>query len=271
MNEDLDRVLSMSAFEAAHALRQFRRKHPELANDELIHVARAVSVNFFPHDYNAGCLLEREIPEHVSDDLEAFFTGALEVIVRTYSPFWIRLAPSGRGRVCAALDDNGRQCFRNAGLLGTSERAIAWWDRMATSVRSLQDAGRLAQGRQGERLSFVREKRFLAELGIDREPQWLALEDNSLGYDLLSYRWHEDRVVNRLIEVKTTQHTPPRLILTRNEWAAADRYGEAFEYHLWLLPTETLVVKSVADVRPHIPANAGVGEWLDAEIFIPIE
>lgn len=269
--DSIDRLLAMSAFEAAHSVRSFRVKHPGLPSEKLIETARAVNVNFFPHDYQTGVALERCVPDGLGDDLETFFTAAIDAIIQARQPFWLRLAPNGRNSVCAALDENGRQCFRNAGLLGTSERAIGWWDRMATSVRMAQDADRLAQGRHGERLSFEREKAFLKEQGIDKEPLWVALDDNSLGYDILSYRRHGDRVVNRLVEVKTTYSEPPRLILTRNEWRSADRFGDAFEYHIWAFPEETLSVKSVADVRPHIPSNTGDGEWLDVEIVLPNE
>lgn len=258
----------MSAFEAAFALRSFRVRHPETPNGELIETARAVNVNLFPHDYVTGVGLEQCIPSELGDDLETFFTAAIDAIIKVHEPFWVRLASAGRNRVLAALDENGRQCFRNAGLLGTSNRAIGWWDRMATAVRLAQDAGRLAQGRKGERLSFEREKILLREQNIEREPEWVALDDNSLGYDLLSYRWHGDRIVNRLIEVKTTLRKPPRLILTRNEWRSADRFGDAFEYHVWELPEESLKVMNVEAVRPHIPRNEGDGEWLDVEIFL---
>jgi len=267
----VDRLLAMSAFEAAHALRSFRVRHPELPNDKLIETARAVNVNFFPHDYSAGVALERSIPDGLEDDLEMFFTAAIDAIIEAHRPFWVRLAPGGRNSVCAALDENGRQCFRNAGLLGTSERAIVWWDQMAAAARMAQDYDRLVQGRKGERLSFEHEKALLKAQGIDKEPLWVALDDNSLGYDILSYRWHGNHVVNRLIEVKTSSSKPPRLILTRNEWWSADRYGDAFEYHIWTFPNETLTIKSADSVRPHIPCNAGVGEWLDVEIILPDE
>lgn len=271
VTEPVDRLLAMSAFEAALALRSFRVKHPDISNEKLIETAKAVNINFFPHDYQAGIALERCVPDGFGDDLELFFTAAIDAIIETHRPFWMRLAPGGRSSVCAALDKNGLQCFRNAGLLGTSERAVVWWDRMATAVRMAQDADRLTQGRKGERLSFEREKAFLEAQGIDREPLWVALDDNSLGYDILSYRWHSDHVVNRLIEVKTTSSKPPRLILTRNEWRTADRFGDAFEYHVWVFPAETLAIRSVESVRRHIPSNAGDGEWLDVEILLPDE
>jgi hypothetical protein len=142
---------------------------------------------------------------------------------------------------------------------------------MATAARMTQAADRLAKGRKGERLSFEREKALLIAEGIDKEPLWVALDDNSLGYDILSYRWHGDHIVNRLIEVKATSSKPPRLILTRNEWRSAERFGDAFEYHIWALPGEALMVKSVTSVRPHIPCNIGDGEWLDVEIILSDE
>jgi hypothetical protein len=263
---NLERFLTMSAFEAAYVLRTFRKRQPTLTDAELVQLAKAVNINFFPHDFLAGQQVERLISDSNHEDLELFFTNAIDIVIAMFQPFWVRLAPSGRSSVCAAIGDNGKQCFRNAGLLGTTERAIAWWDRMANNVRLEQDAARLMQGRHGERLSFEREREWLRREGVDKVPEWVALEDNSLGYDILSYRWHEGHLVNRLIEVKTTYTKPPFIILTKNEWWSADRFGDAFEYHIWTLPDEVLSVRAVEEVRPHIPHDVGGGTWLDARI-----
>lgn len=263
---DEDRILAMSAFEAAYLIRTFREKNPELSTPDLIATVRAVRADFYPHDYDAGANIEGRIPARLITPLEAFFKAAIEVIVAERSPIWARLAPAGRNHVLQAIGVNGVQCLRSAGLLGSDARATDWWDALATVNRGERDARLLAQGREGERLSLAYESARLQQEGISRAPEWVAIDDNTVGYDILSYTWHEGSQVNRLIEVKTTQAHPPRMILSRNEWRTAERYGGAFEFHLWNLNGEALTIYTVEQLKVHIPTDNGAGKWESVEI-----
>lgn len=264
MNED--RVLAMSAFEAAYLIRTFREKNPELSTTDLILTVRSVRADFYPHDFDAGVAIEERIPPQIVTPLEAFFTAAIEAIIKDISPIWARLAPAGRNQVLQAIGVNGVQCLRSAGLLGSDTRATDWWDALATANRGERDTRLLAQGREGERLSLAYESARLRREGISRLPVWVAIDDNTVGYDILSYAWHDGREVNRLIEVKTTRADPPRLILSRNEWKTAEQYGAAFEFHLWNLNSETLTIYTVEQLRGHIPIDNGGGKWESVEI-----
>ncbi len=261
-----DRILAMSAFEAAYLIRTFREKNPELSTLDIIDTARAVRADFYPHDYDAGAEIEGRIPRQLVSPLESFFTAAIEAIIAYRSPFWARLAPAGRNHVLQAIGVNGVQCLRSAGLLASDARATNWWDALASANRGERDARLLAQGREGERLSLAYERDRLQRAGISRAPVWVAIEDNTVGYDILSYTWHDDCEINRLIEVKTTQANPPRMILSRNEWKTAEQYGSAFEFHLWNLTSEALTVYSVDEIRAHIPTDNGTGRWENVEI-----
>ena len=262
-----DRILAMSAFEAAYLIRTFREQNPELSIPDLIATVRSVRADFFPHDYDAGLDIERLIPPEVSTPLEVFFTAAIEAIIATRSPIWSRLAPAGRSHVLQAIGVNGVQCLRAAGLLGHDARATDWWDALAAAYRGERDARLLAQGRKGERLSLEYEYERLSRAGIARPPVWVAIDDNTVGYDILSYAWHDGGEINRLIEVKTTQADCPRMFLSRNEWKTAEQYGAAFEFHLWNLNSETLTIYTVEDIRAHIPTDNGFGEWVNVEII----
>ncbi len=263
---DEDRILAMSAFEAAYLIRTFREKNPELSTTDLIATVRAVRADFYPHDYDAGADIEGRIPARLITPLEAFFTAAIEAIIAERSPIWARLAPAGRNHVLQAIGVNGVQCLRSAGLLGSDARATDWWDALATVNRGERDARLLAQGREGERLSLAYENARLQQEGISRAPEWVAIDDNTVGYDILSYAWHEGSQVNRLIEVKTTQAHPPRMILSRNEWRTAQQYGGAFEFHLWNLNDEALTIYTVEQLKVHIPTDNGAGKWESVEI-----
>src|SRR3546814_8775372 len=119
------------------------------------------------------------------------------------SPIWARLAPAGRNHVLQAIGVNGVQCLRSAGLLGSDARATEWWDALATVNRGERDARLLAQGREGERLSLAYENTRLKQEGISRAPVWVAIDDNTVGYDILSYAWHEGRSEEHTSELQS--------------------------------------------------------------------
>lgn len=263
---DEERVLAMSAFEAAYLIRTTRKKNPELSTPDLIATVRSVRTDFYPHDYDAGVAIEGRISPQLITPPEAFFTAAIEAIIVDRSPIWARLAPAGRNHVLQAIGVNGVQCLRSAGLLNTDARAIDWWDALATVNRGERDARLLKQGREGERRSLEYENVRLQREGISRVPVWVAIDDNTVGYDILSYTWHEGSEVNRLIEVKTTQAHPPRIILSQNEWKTAEQYGGSFEFHLWNLNSEALKIYTVEQLRRHIPTDNGAGKWESVEI-----
>jgi hypothetical protein len=264
MNED--RILAMSAFEAAYLIRTFRQKNPELSIPDLVATVRSIRADFYPHDYDAGEHIEQRIPPEIVEPLDSFFTAAIEAIIADRSPIWARLAPAGRNHVLQAMGVNGVQCLRSAGLLGSDARATNWWDALASANRGERDARLLAQGREGERLSLGYENDRLQREGISRAPVWVEIDDNTVGYDILSYAWHDEGEVNRLIEVKTTQADPPRMILSRNEWKTAEQYGAAFQVHLWNLNSKTLTIYTVDQIRSHIPRDNGAGQWESVEI-----
>lgn len=261
---DAERLLSMSAFEAAFALRRFRRLNPTYLDGQLVESIRSVRADFFPNDYDAGLALERIISIDLDGTSQAvYFKAAIEGLIDRHKPLWVRLAPGGREHVLKAVSTNGAQCFRNAGLLETppSKPVSDWWDALAARVRSERDARLLAQGREAERLSFEYERQRLRTLGIDQEPRWVSIEDNDAGYDILSYDAGSPDPTNRLIEVKSSTQRPPRIILTRGEWEAALKYGDAYLFHVWSLPEARLTECSVSTIGHHIPEDQGRGVW----------
>lgn len=263
-----ERLLSMSVFEAALVIRTFKEKNVGLSDDEVVHTVRSVRADLYPLDYEAGLLLENVLPPNTDVSPRAFFRSCVDRVVALKSPLWVRLAPGGREQVTRALGLNVAQCLRAAGLLDNppDRDTWLWWDRLASVVRADRDAALLVQGREAELWSYERECALLAAAGIERTPMWVSIEDNSLGYDILSYRIEGENEVNRLIEVKSTQSNPPRLILTKNEWNATAQYGDALEFHLWTLQPKELYVLTVGEMQQHIPENRGSGMWLQVEV-----
>jgi hypothetical protein len=59
--------------------------------------------------------------------------------------------------------------------------------------------------------------------------QWVALDDESLGYDIRNAGTSPER----FIEVKGSQGREVRFFLSSNEWEVGHSLGDAFEVHFW--------------------------------------
>jgi hypothetical protein len=265
------RHFSVSAFTALQRLRQYTSEH----GVDSVSAAAALSVidaTFAAADMEAGLSLDRLLsPETRFDDYPASLRVAIETLIAHHLPWWRPFFPAGRKPVLDALTDSERQLFSNAGLVDTvpTEAALEWWYRIQATVRGEKDASQSLQGGVAEILTLEHERARLKDLGIDLQPELSGFETNGLGYDVKSYDPGPFGPVARLIEVKSSKHTPPRLILTRGEWKAALQYGDAFLFHFWRLPTKHLKALTVSDMGAHIPDNRGAGSWLEVEVAFP--
>ena len=59
--------------------------------------------------------------------------------------------------------------------------------------------------------------------------QWVALDDDSLGYDIRNVGSSPERC----IEVKGSQGSGARFFLSSNEWSVGHELGDAYEIHFW--------------------------------------
>jgi hypothetical protein len=60
-------------------------------------------------------------------------------------------------------------------------------------------------GKLGELIVFEHEKKLLSNYKIDKHVEWVSVEDDNLGYDILSYDLKDGKVSKKYIEVKTTK------------------------------------------------------------------
>lgn len=190
---------------------------------------------------------------------EAMLRQALLDYIDVVLPPWVQNASFGRSRVLSFAGSEIAQVFVEAGLAhGTEENVVAFWDELAARARG-QKTGRLtAIGRHGERLSLTYE-----ENRTGQKPEWVAIENNADGYDLLSVV-ESDNLRQLSIEVKTsTLGLSGVFHLTRNEW---ERALESMKhvFHLW--DARANVVPRLAVVEPqemqaHIPTDLGSGSW----------
>jgi hypothetical protein len=116
-------------------------------------------------------------------------------------------------------------------------------------------------GRQAERWSFELEVSRCAALPGAPAVEWVALDDNSAGYDILSGHLSDGRWARKLIEVKSCRGRPLRLVMTRNEWNTACRLPQAYVVHLWDVTNRRLHELSWDDLKGSMPADQGHGRW----------
>lgn len=259
----------MSAFVALIGLRRYLHDHPGTSVDEAAASLQRSDADLAAADFPGALRLHSQFPAELNFfDPAGGLRAGLAILIEAHRPWWCRLFPYGRQRLATALTQDELQTFRSAGLLEEIPPVdvVEWWDAFSSMMRAAEDKNLTAQGRHGERLSLQYERKRLAALGLSEEPKWIALEDNSAGYDIQSYEQTEYGLRNLLIEVKSSQRSPPRMILTRGEWEAAAKFSRSYTFHLWQLPSEGLTVMTVADIARHIPDDRGNGQWTEIEI-----
>lgn len=253
--------LSIASFLGFVEVCRYRKTHPQVDFEEVVHAIRTIKPDSRSLDFDGARLLFEVVGCDVGwDDTKGGVRLFVDEVVRRIQPWWVDLAPLGRDRVRAVLRADEEQCLRQAGLLDISpdDGVVEWWDRIASDARKTADAGGMANARHAERLSLEYERQRLARLGVAKDPQWVALEDNTLGYDILSYDVTGSFVVSRLIEVKST--TTSAIFITRNQWDRATRSHNTV-FHFWKLPEEHLVEYPAAALGPNMPQDQGKGSW----------
>ncbi len=263
-------AFSMAAFLAFLELRSFRAEHPCLTDAEVVASLNRVRTSAIGLDFRGGIALLRRLDssldwKQTKEHLRLF----VYEWVRLVEPRWLRLVPYGREKLRNALGRDQVQCFREAGLFDADpdKKVVEWWDCMAALMRGASDAEKMKRARLAERLSLEHERMRLKGLGISEEPRWVALEDNTLGYDILSYDFDsEGRIVSRLVEVKSK--LSDTIFLTRNEWENAFGAAQRTVIHVWDLPQERLREYRTSEMAPNIPLDQGTGTWQHVRITL---
>ena len=275
---EFERLFTISAFEALRLTRLALATVPDLRIEDCPAAVIAHTPAASAYDLEAAMHLHGIVTEDVSHESVTFYRECIIAVLLLKMPTFTKLMTRGRGRFIKSLDTNEFRdilsVFREAHVLDEppSNADVAWWDTIQGRVRLNNDQEVMARARAAEKLSLEHEQAELVKLGIEQSPRWIAIEDNFVGYDVLSYRHTPEGVQTRLIEVKSTIASPLRFIVTRNEWNTAEKVGDAYLFHVWDLaksPPE-LFIRTVEQVRPHIPEDNEKGEWKSASIPVGI-
>lgn len=263
----------MGAFEALRSLRKQSEQTPKLEKQRLISLIQSVDSNANQLDFEAALELEKMVAPDASWDIaHEFYRNCIFTVILTQKMSWAKSITLGRDIFLKQLSRDEHQCFRSAKLLDDppSDDIVTWWDTLSGHMRQEQNRTKLDQARKAEKLSLSYEFDRLKHLGIDLSPEWTAVNDNRVGYDIKSYDVGQGGPINRLIEVKSTIASPLRFFLSRNEWNQAVIFGTAYYFHIWNMAVDPpkLHERTVAQIQPHIPIDQVSGMWADA--LIPV-
>ena len=262
------RPFSLSAIRACSELRKFAASNPNIGPNESISLLKAVNGSLNGLDFQSALWLDSVLPPHMEVSNSPFgIRLVLQCLIEHVSPAWTTAIPHGRDRVTAVLNVDEIQCFREAGLLDRAPVAevIDWWDKLATGVRGLTLNRLLQQGRIAERLSFEKERSRLEQAEITLMPEWVSLDDNSLGYDILSYDLVDGTISPKQIEVKGAMRD--LIYISKNEWRNA-MSASRYEFHIWVMPREECFILKASELEPHVPKDRGDGQWESISISI---
>jgi len=275
-----ERLFSLACFEGLRLIRQYSLDHPGKPPPELVELVIKVEADAESLDMEAALHLHESVDADCPIDGEPFYQSCIKAVVVRHQPIWAKSMRQGRMRFIGSLVEDAKSrdddldVFAAAGLLSDppSAEVVTWWDDILGHARLATDIEKMAQARKAESLTIESEIERLADLGIDKRPEWKGLDDNYAGYDVLSFDIKDGIEVNKMIEVKSTIASPLRFFLSRNEWKKADEIGEAYTFHVWNMAVDPpkLYVRTVEEVRPHIPSDNEKGKWSNADLPLSI-
>jgi len=257
----VERLLSMSSMTALATVRNYSQKS-NVSFQESSQSLRRFNAEYHSLDFEAAEQLDSFVEHLPNVDPEAFYRLTLRRVIERELPLWIMLASAGRSRLCEALPANILQSLRSAGLLTEKPtlEIVNWWDEIASIARSEHDKVKLEHGRAAEYLTLELEEARTRTLGLTVSPRWISIEDNSAGYDILSFDAGEHGPTARMIEVKSCSSSTLGFYMTRGEWKTATR-SQCYIIHLWELTSKSLIEISVPELELSIPIDQGTGNW----------
>lgn len=265
-----ERLFSLSTFEGLRLLKKYERRQPDLTIPELITLVRKVDANGAFLDLDASAYLATIIDDVNFEDGLEFYQACIKCVLIKHQPIWAKAMRTGRKRFIRSLDQNDQDVFAAAGLVQDPPTAIviSWWDDVVGHSRLITDKQKMEQARAAEMRSLNYERERLKNIGIEKEPEWPGIDDNFAGYDILSFDHGPHGIINRMIEVKSTTSSPLQFFISRNEWQQACKVGNAYEFHIWdVSKAEPILhIRSVDEIKRHIPSDNEKGRWSSATI-----
>jgi hypothetical protein len=171
------------------------------------------------------------------DEYRKNLREVLNKYLKLEKPGFLLRITGGRDYFLNFIDENFEQILNDAGLYDEinldkeGEKIRYWWDDLSDFVRELVDDKKLILGREGEKKTLLYEIDKLNKLHIKKKPRWISYEDNTAGFDILSWDENENEI---FLEVKTTNNSNGLFYLTKNEWRFSISKKKKYFIYVWI-------------------------------------
>lgn len=170
-------------------------------------------------------------------EIQILRSNLLKVVI-ALNPAWIRKVTLGRDFVFNSINELNNQ-VESSEIIHTFEvcklkdntdmDTIIWWKRLAENYRN--NDSNIEKGIDGEFLTLRYEKDKLNEFNISKDPLLKSIDNETLGYDIVSYRKSSNIEFEIYIETKFSNNN--KFYLTKNEWNAAKKYMKKYFIYFW--------------------------------------
>jgi hypothetical protein len=197
------------------------------------------------------------------EDLNEKYITILENLLNHSNPPWLYDISKGIETAKLNMPDNMVKVFNTFHLFDYSRREVlVWWNKMKQLRRSRNEFNLSKIGLDGEFIVFDFEKSR-----TQKEPEHCSINDDDLGYDILSYK-NKDNLSRIMIEVKNSTSNRLRFFISENEYDKCKKFKDSYFIYLIdsSLEDKILYVFDWKTLKKHIPSNIGLGKWTNIEI-----
>ena len=194
------------------------------------------------YDFESAYRLINEYGEEYfttqEDDEIKILRSNLFKLITALNPKWIFKANLGRQFVLNEISELDNQ-VESKEILHTLDicklknskdiDTVLWWKRLAENYRNNDD--NIEKGIDGEFLTLKYEINKLNEIDINKQPLLKSIDDETLGYDILSFRKSSKGIYEIYIEAKFSNNN--KFFLTKNEWNTARKYMKNYFIYFW--------------------------------------
>jgi hypothetical protein len=187
----------------------------------------------------------------------------LSKLIKVLRPGWFEKVELGRSFVFDEVEQekNAVEIFHTFEICklryDTDFETIFWWKNLANEFRSSNS--NIEKGIDGELLTMSYERDQLQKLDINEFPLLSSLDDETLGYDVISFRKHLNSTKRIYIEAKYSSGM--RFFLTRNEWESAENYKDDYFLYFWNEGSRGPRILKYSEVSKYIPKDKKSSRW----------
>ena len=258
--------IQMSAMTALTRVLDMNDRDSSISYEDAIRIAEKSSTDGAAHDYiRAREILNMQI--HFSDisDRRIIIQDVLKALIIENSYPWKRVIKYGRSHLVNQLTENEKQVFEAADLLieNPNKEIVEWWSELESLTSKTQENWGF---RDWENRSLQKEIKILESENCPHQPVWVALNDNFLGYDIISYRKIDNDWIPFYIEVKSTDSGLSKFLISDREIQTLIQSPDCYQIDFWQASNSNLTEILGTQMLQHIPTNNGNGRWKTLEI-----